>query len=211
MFTGIIEEVGSIISIQQGAEVFKLIIQANKIMQDIHLGDSVAVNGICLTVISCSEKSFSVDVMNETLNRSEIKKISVNTLVNLERAMVASDRLGGHIVSGHIDGSGKIVRIKKDANAVWFFITADSKILRYIIEKGSVAIDGISLTVVSVEKETFSVSVIPYTYKHTILAQKKVGDSVNIENDCIGKYIEHFIHFSKKSKITAEFLSKNGF
>lgn len=189
MFTGIIEEVGKVASIKKGAKSCVLTVNAKKILSDIHLGDSIAVNGICLTVTSFDEKGFTVDVMHETLNRSSIGKVKPGSSVNLERAMLLGGRFGGHIVSGHIDGTGVIKTIEKDDNAIWYTIRTDPKILRYIIEKGSIAIDGISLTVAKVGSDTFSVSIIPHTAANTILAERKIGDIVNLENDCVGKYI----------------------
>lgn len=226
MFTGIIEEVGKIRSIQKGAKSCVLTVDAKEILSDIHLGDSIAVNGICLTVTSFDEKGFSVDVMHETLNRSSIGKVKTGSLVNLERAMLAGGRFGGHIVSGHIDGTGVVKTIEKDDNAIWYTIRTEPKVMRYIIEKGSIAIDGISLTVAKVGSDSFSVSVIPHTAANTILTERKIGDTVNLENDCIGKYVEKLLtgnvqaggeqnaHAGQKSSssgLTKEFLLKNGF
>lgn len=222
MFTGIIEEVGHIRKIQKGAKSAVLSIGAEKILEDMHEGDSIAVNGICLTVTSFDEKGFVVDVMHETLNRSSIGNVKAGSAVNLERAMQAGGRFGGHIVSGHIDGTGVIADIWKDDNAIWYKVRTTSGIMRYIIEKGSIAIDGISLTVAKTEPETFSVSVIPHTAANTILTQKKVGDTVNLENDCVGKYVEKLLSGGRecgqqreggqqKDGLTREFLAKNGF
>lgn len=181
-------------------------------MEDIHLGDSIAVNGVCLTVTSISPNGFTADVMHETLNRSSLGNLRIGSLVNLERAMPANGRFGGHIVSGHIDGTGTVSDIRKDDNAVWYTIKTSLPILRYIIEKGSIAIDGISLTVARVYKDSFSVSIIPHTATLTTLSNRRVGDSVNLENDCIGKYVESLMGIeSRNSKITAGFLVKHGF
>lgn len=212
MFTGIIEEVGKIQSIQKGASSAVLSVQATDIMQDIHLGDSIAVNGVCLTVTSISSSGFSADVMPETLNRSALGKLRTGSFVNLERAMAANGRFGGHIVSGHIDGIGIVSEIRKDDNAVWYTIKTPLPVLRYIIEKGSIAIDGISLTVARVEKDSFRVSIIPHTASQTTLSNLRVGDSVNLENDCIGKYVERLIgKETQNNHITAGFLAKHGF
>ncbi len=190
MFTGIVEEVGKIRSIRGGGDSAVLEIEGSKIFDDLKLGDSVSVNGVCLTVTSFTSNSFTADVMHETLNRSSLGKLGVGGKVNLERAMPAYGRFGGHIVSGHIDGTGTIISITRDANATWYRIGASPSIMRYIVEKGSIAIDGISLTVAKVDDKTFSVSIIPHTSEETILSLKKVGDIVNLENDIIGKYIE---------------------
>lgn len=193
MFTGIVEEVGRVSSIRKGTHSCVITIQAAKVLEDTHLGDSIATNGVCLTVTDLSEGSFSADVMHETLNRSSLGQLRVGSSVNLERAMCLKDRFGGHIVSGHIDGVGKIVSVKQDDNAVWYSISAPAQILRLIVEKGSIAIDGISLTVASVGQGRFEVSVIPHTRAQTNLTAKKPGDLVNLENDCIGKYVEHLL------------------
>ncbi len=212
MFTGIIEEIGKIQGIQKGVSSAVLSIQASEIMQDIHLGDSVAVNGVCLTASSISPNSFTADVMHETLNRSALGKLRIGSPVNLESAMMANGRFGGHIVSGHIDGTGTVSEIHKDDNAVWFTIKTSLQVLRYIIEKGSIAIDGISLTVARVNKDSFSVSIIPHTASLTTLSSRRVGDSVNLENDCIGKYVERLMgNEVQNNHITAGFLAEHGF
>lgn len=212
MFTGIIEEIGKIQGIQKGVSSVVLSIQASEIMQDIHLGDSIAVNGVCLTASAISPNSFTADVMHETLNRSALGKLRTGNSVNLERAMAANGRFGGHIVSGHIDGTGIVSEIHKDDNAVWFTIKTSLQVLRYIIEKGSIAIDGISLTVARVYKDSFSVSIIPHTASLTTLSSRRVGDSVNLENDCISKYVERLMgKESQSSNITAGFLAKHSF
>ncbi len=212
MFTGIIEEIGTVKSISRGTKESTLCISCKKVLEDVKIGDSIAVNGICLTVVTYTDSSFTCDVMNETFSRSGLLKLKSKSPVNLERAMSACGRFGGHMVSGHIDGTGKIVSIKNDGNAVWFEITASDEILDGIVEKGSVAIDGISLTVAKVSNLSFCVSVIPHTLKETVLGTKKVGDDVNLENDIIGKYIKKFCDKNRKDgSITKEFLLQNGF
>lgn len=218
MFTGIVEEIGSIKGISKGANSAVLTLSAKKVLEDVNLGDSIAVNGVCLTVISYRQDEFTVDVMHETMDRSSLSSLKAGSKVNLERAMIANGRFGGHIVSGHIDGTGKIVSVKKDDNAIWYQISADKKILKYIIEKGSITIDGISLTVARVTDRDFSVSIIPHTLENTILAYKSEGHIVNLENDCIAKYVEKLMNFGNldskqenKHEITREFLLKNGF
>ena len=192
MFTGIVEEMGKIVRVEKGAKSSRLTVSGDKIFSDLKLGDSVATNGVCLTVTSFSKGIFTADVMNETLKRSNLGELRQGSMVNLERAMIANGRFGGHIVSGHIDGTGVITKIEQDDIAVWYTIRADRKIMKYIIEKGSVAIDGISLTIAKVTDNDFSVSLIPHTAKETVLGYKKTGDTVNLENDVVGKYIEHF-------------------
>jgi len=212
VFTGIIEEIGKIQSIQKGTSSAVLWVQAWEIMQDAHLGDSIAVNGVCLTVTSISPGGFTADVMHETLNRSSLGKLRTGSPVNLERAMPANGRFGGHIVSGHIDGTGTVSDIRRDDNAVWYTIKTPLPVLRYIIEKGSIAIDGISLTVAKVYKDSFSVSIIPHTASLTTLSSRRVGDLVNLENDCIGKYVERLMgNKSQNNNITAGFLAEHGF
>ena len=216
MFTGIVEEMGKIVRVEKGAKSSRLTVSGDKIFSDLKLGDSVATNGVCLTVTSFSKGIFTADVMNETLKRSNLGELRQGSRVNLERAMIANGRFGGHIVSGHIDGTGVITKIEQDDIAVWYTIRADRKIMKYIIEKGSVAIDGISLTIAKVTDNDFSVSLIPHTAKETVLGYKKTGDTVNLENDVVGKYIEHFLSFkeepeTKSSGITKEFLLKAGF
>jgi len=219
MFTGIVEEIGTIKSIKMGAHSAVLAIEADKILTDISLGDSIAVNGVCLTVISYNKTGFEADVMHETLNRSSLGKLKNGSKVNLERAMIANGRFGGHIVSGHVDGIGTIAEVTKDDNAVWYRISTEPSVLKYIVEKGSITIDGISLTVAGVSEFDFSVSIIPHTASVTILGMKKSGDIVNLENDIIGKYVEKLLSLNdntdnnvkKKSSITKEFLLENGF
>lgn len=212
MFTGIIEEVGTVRSVRKGAHSAVICVSASTVLQGLKLGDSIATNGVCLTVTSFDGSSFSADVMHETLNRTSLGALGVGSPVNLERAMAADGRFGGHIVSGHIDGTGVIQRITPDDNAIWYSISAPEGIMRYIIEKGSVALDGISLTVAKVQQGAFSVSVIPHTQQATNLAAKRVGDTINIENDVIGKYVEKFIApQANGSGLSLEWLKENGF
>lgn len=220
MFTGIIEEVGQITAVIKGQRSSQLWVQGERIIDDLKLGDSVAVNGVCLTVSQLRGNKWMADVMSETLNRSNLGDLQGGAAVNLERAMPANGRFGGHMVAGHIDGTGHIVKITKDDNAVIFEIKAAPKILRYIIEKGSIAIDGISLTVIAISAESFKVSIIPHTVKETILGIKKPGDPVNLENDLVGKYIEKLLlnpapktdHKQQKSGgLTIDFLTEAGF
>ena len=211
MFTGIIEEIGKVERIQKDSRNCKLSIKASKILTDIHLGDSIAVNGICLTVTHFNHQVFTVDVMNETWSRTALTLLKHGSEVNLERALSVNGRLGGHVVTGHIDGTGKISSIKKDDNAVWYQINTQKEILDLIVEKGSITIDGISLTVAKVSKLNFSVSVIPHTLEQTILKSKQVGSTVNLENDILGKYVQKLMDNSPKSEISKELLYQNGF
>lgn len=210
MFTGIIEEIGCVKNIHHLAKSVELVIESHLIFDDLKIGDSVSTNGVCLTVTRIQNNTFSCDVMNETLQRSSLGALTTNSHVNLERAMPANGRFGGHIVSGHIDGTGKIISIQKDDIATWYKISASKEILRYIVEKGSIAIDGISLTVASVSADCFSVSIIPHTASETILSEKHTGSVVNLENDIIGKYVEALLP-NQEATLSKEFLLKNGF
>ncbi|MBR6243642.1 MAG: riboflavin synthase [Ruminococcus sp.] len=213
MFTGIIEEKGTVKEIRHSGDASFIKIEADRIFSDLCIGDSVAVNGVCLTVTHFGGGVFRADVMNETLSRSSLGSLSAGSPVNLERAMAAGGRFGGHIVTGHIDGTGIISDIRNDGIAVWYTVSAPPEILRYIVEKGSVAIDGISLTVAKVTDSDFSVSVIPHTADVTTLSSKRRGDTVNLENDIVGKYVEKLIRPAEetKSSISVDFLAKHGF
>ena len=212
MFTGIIEETGKIRAVERGRHSSVLSIGAAAILSDLKIGDSVAVSGVCLTATTVDSGGFTADVMHETLNRSTLGALTAGDVVNLERAMPADGRFGGHIVSGHIDGVGKITAIRRDDNAVWFTVEAPQTLRRYIVEKGSIAIDGISLTVAAADAHTFAVSVIPHTLRVTALGARRVGSGVNLETDIIGKYVESLLRpDSAKSNITREFLARNGF
>ncbi|MDO4183217.1 MAG: riboflavin synthase [Coriobacteriia bacterium] len=193
MFTGIVEELGTVKDIRRGTHSAMLCVSATRVLEDAQVGDSIAVNGVCLTVTQLTPSQFSADVMHETLNRSSLGTLRAGSPVNLERAMAANGRFGGHIVSGHIDATGTIQRIWSDDNAVWYTVSAPAAVLRYVVEKGSVALDGISLTVAQVAQNGFSVSVIPHTQQVTNLATKQVGDRINIETDIIGKYVEKLL------------------
>lgn len=211
MFTGIIEEIGTVRRIEHGAKGARLTIQAKTVLEDTRIGDSIATNGVCLTVVSMTGDSFSADVMAESLRRSSLGTLQGGSPVNLERAMAANGRFGGHIVSGHIDGTGTIASQKREDNAVWVKIKTPAPLLRYIVEKGSIAIDGVSLTVAAVTDTDFSVSIIPHTGTQTILLGKKPGDPVNLECDVIGKYLEKLTAPHKTGGISTNFLAENGF
>lgn len=212
MFTGIIEEIGTVQAVQKNAASLALTVRARKILSDMREGDSIAVNGVCLTVTSFSAESFAVDVMHETLLYTALGRLHSGSPVNLERAMPANGRFGGHIVAGHIDGTGTILEVRKDGNAVWYTIRAGEDILRYIVKKGSVAVDGTSLTVAETAANRFQVSIIPHTAACTTLGLRHVGDTVNLETDCIGKYIEKLLDTpAPQNGITQAYLEKFGF
>lgn len=215
MFTGIIEEIGKVHSVIKSTKSAKIIINASKVLKDVNIGDSISTNGVCLTVTEFSPSSFGVDVMAETMRKSSLSQLTSGDEVNLERALRVGERLGGHIISGHIDGTGVITGLEKEDNAIWLTISASYELLRYIILKGSIAIDGISLTVAYVDDQVFKVSIIPHTREATTLLKKKVGDMVNLECDMVGKYIEKLLKpmEPKKGKkiIDLDFLSENGF
>ena len=190
MFTGIIEEKGRLVKVISGSESGSVEIEAAKVLEGTKIGDSIAVNGVCLTVTALKNSGFTADVMPETLRRTNLGMLHKGAEVNLERAMAAGGRFGGHIVSGHVDGTGTISELKRDGNAVWVSIKAAADILQLIVEKGSICIDGISLTVAYVDDKLFKVSIIPHTGSETTLLTKKPGDIVNLENDIVGKYIQ---------------------
>jgi len=212
MFTGIIEEIGVIRSVSHGAASSRITIGADKVTGDIRVGDSICTDGVCLTVTSFGPGWFTLDVMPETMRRTGFASLKAGSRVNLERALRLSDRLGGHLVSGHVDGTGKISRKWTEDNAVWFRIDTDGGLMRYIAGKGSVAVDGISLTVASADARSFSVSVIPHTRRETTLTEKDRGDTVNIECDILAKYLEKLTAAGGSgSKIDLDFLAKNNF
>lgn len=196
MFTGIIEELGTVKDIKISGNSGQISIAASKVIEGTKVGDSIAVNGTCLTVTRLTADGFTADVMPETMKRTSLSIVNRGDKVNLERAMAADGRFGGHIVSGHIDGTGTIREYKREGNAIWVTIAADEDILRFIVEKGSIAIDGISLTVADVTDTYFRVSVIPHTSDETTLTDKHAGDPVNLETDIIGKYVAKLLGYS---------------
>lgn len=216
IFTGIIEELGVVKSIAINGTSGCITIKAQKVLEGTQLGDSIAVNGTCLTVTSINSDGFSADVMAETVRRTSLSQVGKGDMVNLERAMILNGRFGGHIVSGHIDGTGTITKYTKEENAIWVTIKAPEEILDLIVEKGSICIDGISLTVATVSDRDFQVSIIPHTAKETTLIHKKVGSLVNLENDIVGKYIKKLMEnkqeeqAKKASGLTMEMLEEYG-
>ncbi|MEW9501792.1 riboflavin synthase [Jeotgalibacillus marinus] len=215
MFTGIIEEVGSVVSMTRGSESMVLTIKGPKVVSDVQLGDSISVNGVCLTVTEFTDQTFSVDVMPETVKASTLHQLKTGSRVNLERAMAANGRFGGHFVSGHIDGTGTIISRKQKENAIYIYIEMDPTLMPYFIVKGSVAVDGTSLTVFDVEDTAIMISLIPQTVDESIVGSKKMGDRVNIECDMIAKYIQRFQQPGttqpKKNSVDESFLQKHGF
>lgn len=216
MFTGLVEELGKVKAIARGPRSVRLTVAAQKVLTDVALGDSIAVNGTCLTVVDYGDGWFTADVMPETVERTVLAKFKLGDIVNLERTLAVGDRFGGHIVSGHIDGVGVIRDMQRDDNAVVVRIEAGPEIMRYIIKKGSIAIDGISLTIVDYGDDWFTVSLIPHTASMTTLGIKTVGSLVNLETDVVGKYVEKLLGLTasqpqKTSKISAEFLRNYGF
>lgn len=218
MFTGIVEEVGEITGLRQTATSAVLGVHAKTVLGGTKLGDSIAVNGVCLTVVRLTGDGFEGDVMPETLRRTNLGALRPKSRVNLERAMAADGRFGGHIVAGHVDGTGTITDLSPEGNAVWVTISAAPDILRYIVEKGSITIDGISLTVAYVDDRCFKVSIIPHTGQETTLLTRKPGYVVNLECDIVGKYIEKLMKPAPEETenkpsggLTVDFLSGHGF
>ncbi len=218
MFTGILEELGKLRKIQRGSDSAKLTIEGSVVLNDVRLGDSIAVNGVCLTVVRYNDRFFDVEVMAETLRKTNLEELKPGDLVNLERALRVGDRLGGHIVSGHIDGVGEIVSQQREDIAILTDIRAPAGVMKYVVKKGSVAVDGISLTVVDCTDEMFRVSLIPHTARMTTLGYKKVGDRVNLESDIIGRYVERLMNFRETGRdkgsggpLTLDFLAEKGF
>lgn len=216
MFTGIIEEVGYVERVTKGAKSSKLRIRADSVLQDVKTGDSICTSGVCLTVTGLGAGWFEADVMAETMRRSKLGSLKTGSRVNLERAMKLDGRFGGHLVGGHIDGTGVIRSVMREDNAVWITVSAAGSLLRYIVEKGSIAVDGVSLTVASVDEEGFRVSVIPHTGKETTLLEQGVGCEVNLECDVICKYVEMLLYrgteqSAKEERLSEDFLRRNGF
>lgn len=214
IFTGIIEELGKVVLLEPGSRSYKIRVQAHKVLEDVKIGDSIAVNGVCLTVITFDSNSFTADVMPETVSKTTIRYLGYGEPVNLERALRLSDRLGGHLVQGHVDAVGKIMQKENLDIAILFRIQAPDSLLKYAVPKGSIAIDGISLTLVDVFADSFTVSLIPHTAMQTILGSKKTGDLVNLESDIIGRYVEKLMSPGQKREkddLSLNFLAENGF
>lgn len=214
MFTGLIEEIGKVVDIFERNKMWSITFECEKILEDVDVGDSIAVNGVCLTVEEYDENLFKANVMAETMRKSNLKYFKKGSSVNLERALKIGDRFGGHIVSGHIDGIGIIEEYENEGDAIWVSISTSKDILKYIVYKGSVAVDGVSLTVSYVDEKIFKVSIIPHTNENTTLIKRNIKDVVNIECDLIGKYVEKLLlheKAKKESSIDMNFLIQNGF
>ncbi|MCI5842060.1 MAG: riboflavin synthase [Clostridiales bacterium] len=221
MFTGIVEEIGVVRGVVSGSEWGSISIGARRVLEGTRRGDSIAVNGVCLTVTALSREGFTADVMAETLRRSNLGALKAGEAVNLERAMAADGRFGGHIVSGHVDNFGEIVDTSQEGSAFWLTLSAPPDLLELVVEKGSITLDGVSLTVAARTENTFSVSLIPTTQMDTTLLRKRPGDKINLEADVIGKYVRALLHKSapaaepvqqpRESRLTEEFLRRNGF
>lgn len=212
MFTGIIEEIGRVKSLVRGRESARLTVEAKVVVSGTKLGDSIAVNGVCLTVDGWTRNGFVADVMAESLERSTLGALSSGKAVNLERALAAGDRLGGHLVSGHVDGQGKVLGVVRRDNAVNYRIGCGPELLRYISVKGSITIDGVSLTVTELDELGFSVALIPHTLEKTVLKNRQQGDAVNLENDQVAKHVERLLTAREtESKIDLAYLGRVGF
>ncbi|SFH57175.1 riboflavin synthase alpha chain [Tindallia magadiensis] len=213
MFTGIVEEIGEVVNLVSQQNRISLQIKCQKVLQDVQLGDSIAVNGVCLTVTNFTADQMEADVMPETLRSTSLSEAKPGKKVNLERALSVNGRLGGHIVTGHIDGIGTMIKKYQEKNAIWIYTKTTAEIMRYIVHKGSIAMDGTSLTVAKVEKDAFAVSIIPHTAEMTILTEKEVGAVINLECDIIGKYVEKLMigKESEDTGITVEKLQRYGF
>ncbi|MBA2175183.1 riboflavin synthase [Halobacillus locisalis] len=215
MFTGIVEEIGSLKAVKQKTEALEIQISAEKVLEDVQLGDSISINGVCLTVTDYTKQTVHFDIMPETYRATTLNELKQGSPVNLERAMAAGGRFGGHLVSGHIDGTGKIVSKNPESNAVYYEIELPDELVHYFVYKGSIAVDGTSLTVYGVDDNKVTISLIPHTMEHTVLGGKGPGDHVNIECDMIGKYVAHFLKDQQsekpKSEMSMKFLSDNGF
>jgi len=216
MFTGIVEELGSVIECKKSGDGFDLIIDCKTVLENTQLGDSIAVNGVCLTVTNLQPNSFTAGLAPETLKRTNLGALNNGSKVNLERSVTPSTRMGGHFVQGHVDTTGVIKSFKKDNDALWVAITVPADLMRYIVTKGYITIDGTSLTVVDTGPDWFNVTLVAYTQGHIVLPTKSTGDEVNIEVDVLGKYVERLIshnnqHNQPHSNVSAEFLKENGY
>ncbi len=212
MFTGLVEEIGTIQSLEKKADGYLIIIKAQHVLDDLSIGDSIAVNGVCLTVVQKEGKSFSVEAVEETIQRSALALLTVNQPVNLERALKANSRLGGHFVQGHVDGIGEVILFEKKAPGYWLKIKAPVELVNFLVEKGSIAVNGTSLTIADIEGEKVSIAIIPHTAQNTTIMYLRTGTKVNIEVDILGKYIYKYLHpYTKSEELSFEKLNKLGF
>lgn len=211
MFTGIVEEIGTIKSLSKGSSDASIIVECKVVLQDLKIGDSVAINGVCQTVVKFDSSSFTVEVSKETLNVTNFVSLRTGDKVNLERALTLQSRLGGHMVSGHIDGLAKVKKIQKISEFYNLDFEIEKALTKYVVKKGSVALNGVSLTVADIASNVFSVAVIPHTFENTVLKSLKVGDFVNVEVDILAKYVEKFLSRGDNSGVDEKFLKENGF
>jgi len=217
MFTGIVEEIGIVNRLWRVGQGYSLTVQAKTILDDVKLGDSIAINGICLTVTDFTTENFTVGLAPETRNRTNIVHLQQGQRVNLERALTPTTRMGGHFVQGHVDGMGTITRFRPDADALWVTIQAEASLMRYIVPKGFITLDGVSLTVVDVTEDSFTVTLVAYTQGEITLPEKEVGYGINIEVDILGKYVEKIMgqraqqHENQPSGLSLDFLTQHGY
>ncbi|MDE0333103.1 MAG: riboflavin synthase [Nitrospinae bacterium] len=215
MFSGIIEAIGAICSLRKDSKGARITIEAPSVLDGVRLGDSIALNGVCVTVVDFDDTNFEADLSVETLRRTNLGELAVGDRCNLERAMALGERLGGHLVSGHVDGVGRIRNRKKEGDSIWLTFEAPVEVMRYVVYKGSIAVDGISLTVAACDNQTFSVSIIPHTSEQTTLIEKEDGAAVNLEADLVGKYVEKLLvpHAESISQggVTMEKLREQGY
>ncbi len=212
MFTGIVEEVGTLLSMETAGAGVRLKIGCRKVLEEVKLGDSIATNGVCLTVSAFGDGYFTADVMRQTISLTGFAGLSKGARLNLERALRLSDRLGGHLVAGHVDGTGKVVSIQQGENDTRITVEAAEKEMMFLIPQGSIAMDGMSLTVASVEAPNrFTVSIIPTTFRETMISDYHVGTVVNLETDMVGRYLRHFVEKPASTGVSMELLAKNGF
>lgn len=217
MFTGIVEELGTVRDCRRDGDGYVLSINCSTVLEGTIPGDSIAVNGVCLTVTELDSKGFTTGLAPETRKRTNLDALVSGSPINLERSVTPNTRMGGHFVQGHVDGTGTIKSFRRDEDALWVAITAPDSVMRYIVVKGYITLDGTSLTVVDVGKDWFSVTLVAYTQSHIIMPGKNVGDAINIEVDVLGKYVERILQYGKSeqptqaSRITPEFLQENGY
>jgi riboflavin synthase len=213
MFTGIVEEIGTIARVQRRANGYEMAVRAQKVLGGTQLGDSIAVNGVCLTVTHLSSDTFTVGLAPETRSRTNLVHSHQDRQVNLERSLTPASRMGGHFVQGHVDGVGTLTALRPEEDSLWLTITAPAELMRYVVPKGFIALDGVSLTVVDVSVDQFTLMLVAYTQQHITLARQKIGYKVNIEVDVLGKYVERIIghRMSEKKTLSAEFLAEHGY
>lgn len=211
MFTGIVEEIGTVLEFSKNNKNALIVVKCEKILEDIKIGDSISINGVCQTVTDFNEKSFTTQISYETLNVTNFSTLSKGQYVNLERALTLSSRIGGHLVSGHIDGLAQVKNIQKSSDFYNIKFEVKKDFSKYVAKKGSVTLNGISLTVATIESNEFSVAVIPHTFENTTFKELKIGDFVNLEVDILAKYVEKFLSSSNNRTLDENFLKENGF